>query len=53
VHRLRLRVKVLIAVQILIPAVLLGVRWADPSSGQQSFGWQMHTQCWGREEPCQ
>lgn len=48
----RLRVKVLIAVQLLVPAILLGVRWADPSAGQQPFGWQMHTSCWGSEEPC-
>jgi len=52
VSRLRLRVKVLIALQLLIPALLLGVRWADPSAGQQPFGWQMHTSCWEREPPC-
>lgn len=52
-RRWSLRVKVLIAVQLLIPAILLGVRWNDPTEGQQSFGWQMHTSCWGRETPCQ
>ena len=44
-------VVVLIAAQILIPAVLLGVRHLDPSRGQLPFGWQMHTTCWGSDAP--
>lgn len=32
---------------ILVPLVLLIVRWEDPSRGQLPFGWQMHTSCWG------
>ena len=42
-------VVVLIVAQILIPAVLLGVRHLDPSRGQLPFGWQMHTTCWGTD----
>lgn len=42
----------LVVVQVLIPAVLLGVRIADPAAGQLPFGWQMHTACWGNEAAC-
>ncbi len=49
---MRRRVKLVLIAQILIPAVLLGVRWNDPSVGQQRAGWQMHTACWGKDEPC-
>lgn len=45
-------VYLLIALQVLIPAMLLGVRWSDPSVGQLRGGWQMHTVCWGGGEPC-
>jgi hypothetical protein len=48
--RLRPIVIVLIVLQILIPAVMLGLRIADPSRGQLPFGWQMHTLCWGAED---
>jgi hypothetical protein len=48
----RRRVWVIIAIQLVIPAVLLLVRWSDPSVGQLRGGWQMHTSCWGRDEPC-
>lgn len=44
---MRRRVWVLIALQVLIPTVLLVVRIADPSAGQLPFGWQMHTGLWG------
>ena len=49
---MRRRVWILIALQVLIPLVLMGVRIADPSLSQLPFGWQMHTDCWGLEEPC-
>ena len=45
-------VLLLILAQVLIPAVLLGIRIADPSLGQLPFGWQMHTSCWGQSDPC-
>jgi len=48
---LRPVVIVLIAAQILIPAVLLGVRHLDPTKGQLPFSWQMHTTCWGSDAP--
>ena len=49
---MRRRVWILIALQVLIPAILLGVRIAEPSVGQLPYGWQMHTRCWGADEPC-
>lgn len=51
--RLALRpvIVVVIALQVLIPAVLLGVRVADPDRGQLPFGWQMHTTCWQSDPP--
>lgn len=45
-------VVVLIVVQILLPALMLAVRVSDPSVGQVPFGWQMHTSCWERDDPC-
>jgi hypothetical protein len=48
----RRRVYVLIALQVMVPLVLLGLRWNDPGLNQLPFGWQMHTDCWGAEEPC-
>lgn len=32
---------------VIVPALLLILRWEDPSRGQIPFGWQMHTSCWG------
>lgn len=32
---------------VLVPTLLLILRWSDPSRGQIPFGWQMHTSCWG------
>lgn len=32
---------------VLVPTLLLILRWEDPSRGQIPFGWQMHTSCWG------
>lgn len=49
---LRWRVVVLVVIQVAIPSALLAARWADPTIGQQRGGWQMHTACWGRAEPC-
>jgi hypothetical protein len=45
----RRRVWVLISLQVLVPSVLLALRWSDPSLGPLPFGWQMHTNCWGAE----
>lgn len=44
---MRRRVYVLIAVQVLLPAIMLAIRWMDPSVGKLPFGWQVHTSCWG------
>lgn len=49
VRRRRL-VWILVALQILIPLMLLVARWQDPSIGVQPFGWQVHTNCWGSDE---
>ena len=49
---MRRRVYVLIAAQVLVPLLLLGVRATEPSMGQLNMGWQMHTSCWGAERPC-
>lgn len=43
----RRRTLVVAVAIVLIPTVLLVVRWEDPSRGQIPFGWQMHTSCWG------
>ena len=48
---LRPIVILIIAAQILIPAVLLTARHLDPGRGQLPFGWQMHTTCWGSDAP--
>ena len=37
----------LAAAIVVVPTVLLLVRWDDPSRGQIPFGWQMHSSCWG------
>jgi hypothetical protein len=50
---MRRRVYVLIALQILVPLLLLAARWADPEIGQRRFGWQMHTNCWGAIHRCE
>jgi hypothetical protein len=42
----------LLALQIVIPAVMLVARIDDPTRGQMPFGWQMHTACWGDNYPC-
>lgn len=39
----------LIAAQVLVPTVALGLRVQDPARGQVPFGWQMHTTCWGSD----
>lgn len=44
--------RVVIAVQILIPTVMLVLRIDDPARHQLPFGWQMHTSCWGDNDPC-
>lgn len=47
VAAMRRRTLVVALAIVLVPMVLLGVRWAAPSLGQIPFGWQMHTSCWG------
>lgn len=49
---MRLRVYVMVALMVLLPAAALAWRWHDPSLGQIRGGWQMHTDCWGRADPC-
>jgi hypothetical protein len=44
-------VAILIVLQLATPAVLLVARHIDPSLGQLPFGWQMHTTCWGSDNP--
>lgn len=46
----RIRVWIIIVLQISIPSVMLAVRWHDPSGNQMPFGWQMHTSCWGADQ---
>ena len=48
---LRPIVIVLIVLQVALPSTLLVVRHLDPSIGQLPFGWQMHTTCWGSDNP--
>ena len=49
-RRVRPIVSLLIIAQFVIPAVLLAVRWQEPTRGQLPFGWQMHTTCWAFED---
>lgn len=49
---MRERVYVLAVLIVLVPLLALAFRWDDPSRGQIRGGWQMHTDCWGRSEPC-
>lgn len=41
------RIRLLLLAIVLVPTVLLALRWEDPSRGQIPFGWHMHTSCWG------
>ena len=50
--RTRRLIMALVLLQIVVPAVMLGLRIGDPSLGQLPFGWQMHTSCWGAEPGC-
>ena len=43
----RRRTLVVALAVVLVPTLLLIVRWENPSRGQIPFGWQMHTSCWG------
>lgn len=45
-------VYVLAVLIVLVPTLALLFRWDDPSRGQIRAGWQMHTDCWGRVNPC-
>jgi hypothetical protein len=49
---MRRRIVVLAVAQVVLPLLLLGLRWTDPGLDQLRFGWQMHTSCWGAVEPC-
>lgn len=40
-----------VVLQILIPLVMLGIRHLEPERGQLPLGWQMHTTCWGLDDP--
>ena len=50
----RRRTLVVALAVVLVPTLLLIVRWENPSRGQIPFGWQMHTSCWGdsRDTQC-
>ena len=46
VAAMRRRTLVVALAIVLVPAVLLVLRWESPSRGPIPFGWQMHTSCW-------
>ena len=52
VSALRAVVRLLVVLQVAVPAVLFLARVDEPSRGQLPFGWQMHSSCWGAEPAC-